>query len=90
MNDKQQPPANDASAQLDPDFALGLRYGLLVVEFESLRQQLELAINSGDMKTANEIAPKLSAANKSVWEAHLKVMARLQPIVNAISAERTN
>jgi hypothetical protein len=90
MDDKNQPPASDVSTHIDPDFALGVRYGLLLVEVESLRQQLELAINSGDLKTANEIAPKLSAANKAVWEAHLLIMSKLQPIVNAMCTERTN
>jgi hypothetical protein len=72
----------------DQDFAKGFEYGCLLIEFESVRARFELALQCGDQKLAEEIAPQLSAAMKAVQESHAQIMAKLQRIVDAATAKK--
>jgi hypothetical protein len=73
---------------VDQDFAEGFRYGCLLIEFESVRARFELALKCGDQKLAQEIEPQLSAAMAAVQESHAQIMAKLQLVVDAMTAKK--
>ncbi|HVB87398.1 MAG TPA: hypothetical protein VNK23_12125 [Candidatus Dormibacteraeota bacterium] len=73
-------PAADAEA-----FAEALDYVLLLEQFESLRVELEVAIAFEDRELAEEIAPKLAAANKAIRAAHAQFFPRVQAEIDALT-----
>jgi hypothetical protein len=64
----------------------GIDYAIAVIEFESTRTRLELAIKCGNEILINETALQLLAAMETVREAHAQLIERLQETINRIPA----
>lgn len=62
----------------------GIDYAIAVIEFESTRARLEIAIKCGHEVLINETALQLLAAMETVREAHTRLIERLQETINRI------
>jgi hypothetical protein len=86
---KKESASQNQPAEQSSDFLVGLEYGLLVTEFDSLAAQFELAIKIGDPELQLQLAPQLQAANQKLRDAHVALMARLgicSSLIHAVPA----